>query len=116
MKTPVLGRGESATLLAVALVGLVGPNGAFLCFSLAEPNLLDSFLSHPLALAFLAETVGLMLLGCWLLRRTGAEIPTVLAFVLLSLLGSLLFSVPLFLRGRVGRYGEAEPSRFPESA
>ena len=83
-------------LLVLAIFGLVGPNGCFLYYSLAAPPVLHAALGNPVALVFIAEAFLLMFLFGWLIHRMGFRSPGWLAFILMSLIGSLAFSVPAF--------------------
>lgn len=84
-------------LLALAVSGLIVPNGIFIYYSLAAPALLHDALTNPVALVFIAEAFLLMFLFAWVIHRQGLRSPGWLAFIVLSLLGSLAFSVPAFL-------------------
>ena len=84
-------------LLGLALFGLVVPNGFFLYYSLIAPATLHAALTNPVALVFITEAFLLMFLFAWVIRSLGFRSPGWLAFVILSLLGSMVFSVPAFL-------------------
>lgn len=91
-----LTRNQRLALGALALAGLLGPNAAFLYFLATRWDEFWTALGHPIALALLVDAVmatGLLAwyfarrpLGCWDWR----------AFVVMSLLGGLGFSVPAF--------------------
>ena len=81
-------------LFTLALLGLIVPNGIFLYYSLFAPATLFAALSNPIALVFIGEALFLMLFFAWLLRWWGARSPGWLAFITMSLLGSMAFSVP----------------------
>lgn len=78
-------------------MGLVVPNGLFLYHSLVQPAALLAALSNPVALVFLAEAFLLMLVLAWLIHHLGFRSPGWLAFLIMSLAGSMAFSVPAFL-------------------
>lgn len=97
------GRTERLSLWILALVGFVFVNGAFL-YALLRPDVLQAAMANPLALAFMAEALLLMgalayLLTKWRVSRLGWG-----WFVVLSLLGSMAFALPVVLlwpkRGR----------------
>ncbi len=88
---------QEKLLLAIAIFGLVVPNGFFLYFSLVAPAALHAALSNPIALVFITEAFLLMFLFAWVIRHLGFRSPGWLAFILMSLLGSMVFSVPAFL-------------------
>lgn len=110
-------RSQERLLLVLALFALLVPNTLFLYAALARPDLVVAALRNPVALLFVTEAFLLMLLGAGLLHRAGARRPGPLAFLALSLAGSLLFSVPLFLylasrrarSGAGGRDGRSPP-------
>lgn len=84
-------------LLGLAIFGLVVPNGVFLYYSLLEPAVLRAALANPVALVFIIEAFFLMALLAWLIHRLGLRSPGWPAFILMSLAGSMVFSVPAFL-------------------
>ncbi len=104
MKSIVLTSRESFVLAALAIFGLLVPNGIFLYYFFAAPEVVRQAMSNPIALVFIAEAFFLMFLLAWLLRRAGSTKPTGGVFVVLSLVGSMAFSVPaalwLALRGK----------------
>jgi hypothetical protein len=92
---------ERRLLWALAALGFVGVNGAFL-YSLTRPEVLEEALTNPLGLAFVAEALLLMGVLAYLLARWGVSRVSWVWFVLLSLLGSMAFALPVALlwRGR----------------
>ncbi len=88
---------QEKLLLALAVFGLIVPNGFFLYYSLVAPAALDAALSNPVALVFITEAFLLMFLFSWVIRRLGFRSPGWLGFIVMSLLGSMVFSVPAFL-------------------
>lgn len=81
-------------LAVTALVGLVGPNGVFVYFALFRWNDLMAEHRHPVAAAFIAEAIAVMLLLAAMLAvrpigRWGWR-----SFLALSMAGGLLFSIP----------------------
>jgi len=89
-------RTQEKFLLALAVFGLVVPNGLFLNYSLAPPAVLRVAFANPVALVFMFEALLLMTLLAWLINHYGYRSPGWLAFVIMSLLGSMAFSVPAF--------------------
>lgn len=83
--------------LGLAIFGLIVPNGFFLYYALAAPAALHTALTNPIALVFITEAFLLMLLFSWLIHRWGLRSPGWLAFIVMSLVGSMAFSVPAFL-------------------
>ena len=87
-------RPYTTPLWILALVGLLGLNGVFLYTVFARPDLIAPALFNPLALAFIAEAFVMMFFGAWAMHRLGVRRPGPLAFIVLSLVGGLAFSVP----------------------
>jgi hypothetical protein len=102
-------RGQEKALLALAIFGLIVPNGVFLYFSFIHATALHEALNNPIALVFMTEAFLLMLLFAWLIRQLGFHSPGWLVFLIMSLVGSLVFSVPafLYLASRRARIGSA---------
>ncbi len=90
-------------LLGTAIVGFGGLNGVFVWFVLRQPELLADALRNPVSAVFIFEAFIMVGLGAWLIRLYGFERPGWLAFVLLSLIGGLAFSVPAFLLALMGK-------------
>ena len=90
-------RAERFWLMVLGAVGLVGINGVFLWSLYARPGALEDALSNPLALAFVVEAMLLVVTLAWLLRKWGLTRLGWGWFVLLSLLGSLAFAIPVAL-------------------
>ncbi len=83
-------------MLVVAAFGLFGPNAWFVWHMLSDFDRSMVMLSQPMAASLMLEALGLLLLLAVLIRRSGRR-PGALCFVLLSLAGGLLFSVPMWL-------------------
>lgn len=92
-------------LLALAVFGFIGPNGCFVYYALVDFGRVIGALSNPIALVFIAEAFALMFLMAWLLHHWGWRRPGWGGFIVMSLVGSLLFSVPLclYLASRAAR-------------
>ena len=88
---------QEKLLVVLAGFGFVGPNGLFLYSILFAPTTLRAALSNPVALVFIAEAFLLMFLLAWLIHHSGFRSPGWRAFIVMSILGSLAFSVPAFL-------------------
>ena len=102
MKPFTLTPTETRVLGALALFAFVVPNGVFVYFFLTDAHLVHDAMRNPISLVFMAEAFFLMGLFAWLLKKTPAALPGAFTFVLMSILGSLAFSVPatLYLRFR----------------
>jgi hypothetical protein len=98
MKTTPFSPAESQALAILAAAGFLVPNGIFVYFAVTDSALLLAALANPIAAVFIVEAFFLTALFAWLLGRDGSHRPSALGFVILSLLGSLAFSVPLTLR------------------
>jgi hypothetical protein len=99
---PPFTKRERMALFGLALFGFAVPNGVFLYHLFAETGALDDALRNPVALVFVGEAFFLLGLFCWLLRRVRGTSPGWLGFLLMSIAGSMAFSVPalLWLRSR----------------
>ena len=97
MKAPVLTSYEAAALVTLAVFGFLVPNGVFVYFAMTQPGLVRAALGNPLSLVFIFEAFFLMFLFAWLIRRTGVRKPSALGFIVMSIVGSLAFSVPATL-------------------
>ena len=102
---------QETILLALAVFGLTVPNGFFLYYSLAAPAALHAARSNPVALVFITEAFLLMFLCAWVIRHLGFRSPGWIAFIVMSLLGSMVFSVPAFLYLASRNARKTPPSR-----
>jgi hypothetical protein len=93
------------TLLALALFGFFVPNGVFVFYALNQPTLVRAAVTNPISLVFMCEAFFLMLFIAWQIYRRGNASPGWIGFILLSLLGSMAFSIPFFLYLRVRAQG-----------
>ncbi len=83
--------------LIASLVGLVSVNLPFLYFALIDKAVYRQAMSNGMALAFMGEAFLLTILFAFLIARLGWKSPGWIVFILLSLVGSLAFSVPFYL-------------------
>ena len=97
MQLPVFSKNEAAVLAGLAVFGFLVPNGAFLYWFVRDPGLLRAALANPIALMFILEALFLTGLFAWLLHRAGVRRPSGLVFLVVSVAGSLAFSVPATL-------------------
>jgi hypothetical protein len=100
---------ERLLLWSLGVVGLVLINGAFL-YGLSRPGVLQQALGNPVALAFMVETTLLMGALAYLLSRWRVSRLSWPWFVLLSLLGSMAFALPIVLLWPRGA-GTSRPGR-----
>ena len=105
-----LSRNQELGLLILSIMGLLGPNGLFIWATVAEPELLRAAMVNPVAQVFLIEAFVLMFLFAYLIGRQGLRSPGWGAFILMSLIGSMMFSVPvaLYLWSRKSRNESAQ--------
>ena len=83
-------------LLLIALIGLVIPNGLFIYWALFEFHGLRPVLEDKLAVAFILDALlALLVLSVYFAKRPIGSIHW-RWFVVLSLVGGLGFSLPLF--------------------
>lgn len=104
-------RAERISLWTLAAVGLLGVNGVFVWSLLHRPNALGEALANPLAAAFVVEALLLVAVLAWIFRRHRLTRLGWGWFVLLSLVGSLAFAIPVALLypPREGRAGSGPP-------
>ncbi len=81
-------------LLAIALFGLIVPNGLFVYRLFAEFHGWAPVIDNRLALAFIIDAAMATALLAAIIARTPTRRVKWLTFVLLSLLGGLGFSIP----------------------
>ena len=92
-------RRERLSLWSLSAIGFVGLNTAFV-FGLTRPDVLMSALRNPISLAFIAEAFLMLGLLAYLLRKWRVLRVPWPWFVGLSILGGLLFALPLALLWR----------------
>jgi hypothetical protein len=93
---------ESRFLLGLAVFALLVPNGVFVWYALFQRDVVFAALANPVALVFVFEAFALMALFAWLIAKAGVTRPGWKGFIVLSIIGSMLFSVPLVLRRVIG--------------
>jgi hypothetical protein len=81
-------------LWAVSGIGLFGINGLFLYTILFRPEVVTEAMGNLYALVFMIEAFILLPLLCFLVAVTKFRSPNWFGFLVLSLLGSLAFSIP----------------------
>ena len=90
-------RAERLGLWALGAIGLLGINGVFVWGMLTRPEVVSETFANPLALAFMAEAMFLVVTLAWLFRKWGLTRLGWVWFVALSLFGSLAFAIPVAL-------------------
>lgn len=90
-------RRERTWLWGLAAFGFLGVNAAFLYGAVLQPELLRQAWENPLAAAFMVEAFVLVALLAYLFAKWGVSRIRWEWFVLLALLGSLAFAIPVAL-------------------
>ena len=88
---------ERFWLMLLGAVGVLGINGVFIWSLYARPEAMEEALANPLALAFIIEAMLLVVTLAWLFRKWGLTRLGWGWFVVLSLVGSLAFAIPVAL-------------------
>lgn len=88
---------ERACLWAVAIIGLLGLNGAFLYGLLFIPNAMTEAMQNPISLAFMVEAGLLTGLLAYLMTRWNVGRLSWRWLIVLSLLGGLAFAIPIVI-------------------
>ena len=101
---------ERKGIWILALIGLLGPNGVFVYCALFRWQELPDALRNPVAAAFIFEAFVVMGLLAWLVKRFRVGVLAWPAFIVLSLIGGLAFSIPAFLLWRPRRTSRSMPS------
>ena len=89
-------RSERLALWSLAVIGFVVVNGAFL-YGLLQPSVLREAMANPVAMAFMVEAMLLMGAFAYLLTKWQVSQLSWVWFVVLSLLGSMAFALPIVL-------------------
>jgi hypothetical protein len=97
MKTLEFTQLERRLLCVLAAFGALIPNGVFIYFFFTSPETTKAALTNPISLVFITEAFILMSLFAWLLRKVASRKPSGGLFVVLSLLGTMVFSIPVSL-------------------
>lgn len=88
---------ERIALWIVGAFGFLIINGAFLYGLFLDPGALNSALLNPISAAFILEALVLVGVFAYLFSKWGVARLSWRWFVVLSLLGSMAFSVPVIL-------------------
>ena len=85
---------ERLLLWTLSAVGFFGLNGVFV-YSILQPSIVQEALTNPLAVAFVVEALLLVALLAFLLTKWQAMAIPWWWFVALSLIGTILFALPV---------------------
>ena len=91
---------ERFWLWLLAIFGFSIVNGAFLYGLFFEPAAMAEAISNPIAAAFMIEALLLMVAFAYLLSKWGVNRLSWIWFVILSLIGSMAFALPIVLLWR----------------
>lgn len=94
---------ERFWLWLLAISGFVVVNGAFLYGLFYQPMALTQAMNNPIAAAFMIEALFLMIAFAYLLSKWGVNRLSWIWFIVLSLLGSMAFALPIVLLWRRDR-------------
>jgi len=81
-------------LRSLGVFGILGVNSSFFYGIFSNPNALTEVLKNPISLAFIIEAIVLMIVFTYLLSKWGVIRLKPSWFILLSLLGNLVFALP----------------------
>lgn len=84
-------------LWGMAVIGFFGLNGVFLYFYLLHPDVMADALRNPISVVFILEAFLMTAFVAWLISLSDLRRPGWISFIVLSLIGSLAFSVPAWL-------------------
>lgn len=98
---------ERFWLWAMGIFGVVIANGAFLYGLLFQPDTMRDAIANPVSAAFIVEAFVVTVALAYFLRRWEATRLPAGWFVVLSLLGSLAFALPVALLWRRRTMGES---------
>lgn len=84
-------------LYVLAAIGFFGLNGVFLWYALLHPEVMAEARANPISLVFMLEAFVMVGLIAWFISKYGFKKPGWFAFIVLSMIGSLAFSIPAFL-------------------
>lgn len=81
----------------LSALGLFGLNGVFLYYAFFHPDVMAAAQHNPISLVFMVEAFVMVAFAAWVIARLGLKRPGWLVFVVMSIAGSLAFSVPFFI-------------------
>jgi len=88
---------EKSALITLGVFGFLTVNIAFLYGMFVQPELLNQAMSNPVAMAFIGEAMVMMCFFAWLLNKWGVMKMHWSWFIVLSLVGSMAFALPIVL-------------------
>lgn len=90
-------RTEKIVLWSLGAFGLLGINSVFFYGLFSNPDVLTRALKNPISLAFIIEAIVLMMVFAYLLSKWGVTKLKPWWFILLSLIGSMAFALPVVI-------------------
>lgn len=109
-------RGERIALIALGAVGIIALNTVFVYALIWKPEWVTEAHTNPVSAVFIAEAILLMGFWAYLLRKWGVSRLGWGWFIVLSLVGSMAFALPVVLlwpRKKQGQPDEPTASRAP---
>ena len=103
-------RGERIALIALAAVGFIALNTVFIYALFFQPELVVQAHTNPVSAVFIAESLLLMVFFAYFLRKWGVARLGWGWFIVLSLIGSMAFAIPVVLLWPK-RKGPGQPAR-----
>jgi len=86
---------ERTVLWTTAALGFVALNGVFLYGTFVQPAMLEAAMANPLAMVFVLEALVMTGILAYLLRKWAVTRLPWGWFVLLAVIGSLVFALPI---------------------
>ncbi len=84
-------------LLCLSIFGFCVFNIPFLYYAYFYKDIYLNALSNPISLVFMGEAIFILLLCCFFIIKFNLTKPGAIGFIILSLAGTLAFSIPFFL-------------------
>jgi len=109
-------RGERIALIALGVVGVVVLNSVIVYCAIFHWNLVVEAHTNPVSAVFIAEAFLLMCFWAYFLRKWGVGRLGWGWFIVLSLVGSMAFAIPVVLlwpKKKQGQDGDPAASRAP---
>ncbi|MEM6645333.1 MAG: hypothetical protein AAF730_03690 [Bacteroidota bacterium] len=90
-------RAQRPALWILGALGFLVLNPVFLYFYITDPALWDAAMANPISMVFIVEAFVLLGFGAWFIGRSKLTKPGWMAFVLLAMVGTLAFALPVFI-------------------
>ena len=83
--------------LTISVTAFIGPNGLYIYTLFTDPGANLEAINNPIALAFMVEAIMLLCLFLYYVYCKTKSMKQVFLYLILSFIGSLAFSFPLFI-------------------